>query len=63
VKLWDAATGREMLNVACDGRFAMHRITLAFSADGTRLLFSDEMTRPQNMGPWTAPVWDATPRR
>jgi WD40 repeat protein len=59
VKLWDSATGSELLNLSLDGRGAFNG-TLTFSPDGTRLLLSDSTSR------WPASVcqvWDATPRR
>jgi WD40 repeat protein len=63
VKLWDAATGRELLSLSSDRRFTVQNARLAFSSDGTRLVLSDGMVRPLGWPPRIAPPWDATPRR
>jgi WD40 repeat protein len=52
IKLWDAATGRELLSLQRPGSVSFG--TLTFSADGRRLIFS---------GPDGLVVWDATPRQ
>jgi serine/threonine protein kinase/WD40 repeat protein len=57
IKLWDAATGRELLTLKPEnggGTLAFSPGPLSFSPDGHRLL----LQRPNGEGP----SWDATPR-
>jgi serine/threonine protein kinase/WD40 repeat protein len=63
VKLWDAATGRELLSLLSEGRATVQSATLAFGSDGTRLVFTNGMIQPFAWRPRTALPWNATPRR
>jgi WD40 repeat protein len=55
IKLWDAATGRELLSLKNDHKLRSPQAPqLSFSADGHRLM----LQTPDGQGP----SWDATPR-
>jgi WD40 repeat protein len=55
VQLWDAASGRELLNVQTHGYSTLSSYTLKFSPDGYRLTLASPFSS-------TDVTWDATPR-
>ena len=59
VKLWDAATGRELLNLKADMN-GISGVQLSFSLDGHRLFVRKESA---SAGTMHEKVLDATPRR
>jgi serine/threonine protein kinase/WD40 repeat protein len=64
IKLWDAATGRELLSERFDGQQADLRAGyLAFTADGNKLVIVNRIRNNLGLGPQAEDlIWDATPR-
>jgi WD40 repeat protein len=62
VKLWDAGTGRELLNLSWDAPGEARNATLAFSPDGHRLALAEAPRSGVMRTPLSFRVWDATPR-
>jgi WD40 repeat protein len=61
VKLWDTATGNELLNLPLPKGSLMPLQYVAFSADGSRLVASSVWFLAPEHGESTGMVWDATP--
>jgi WD40 repeat protein len=60
VKIWDAATGHELLTLKDLQQYNNTR--LGFSPDGARLYLIGQLSSRGQQGEFEVRVWDATPR-